>query len=397
LSGFNRFNHEEVKAMLLLEQEAYISFLRQLESRLLEQYCGEKYARITRECRIVKTVVRRVCTRFGEITLKITHVKNAAGEFFSPLLQAMGISKYQRIPTDIENRIKDKASKMTYQDTAEDVHNSFELEISRQKVWKINQANNPIAVTSSKNHKVLLADGTKVRSNKGGHLEPKAVMSYDSEKKEKCLLALDAVKSWREIAENLDFKQFRVLVADGEQGLAEALVKLHMVFQFCHQHAIRDLSFYLWQDKLEKTARGEFMKPLKEILYTVQNSTKKYFVDKNKARLLWRIQWADKRIGKLITKLNKRDCEQSAKFLKRNRNYLFTAAKLAITDNLHVPWTTNVAERLMKEIGKRTKKKSMRWSAKGLMSILSGVLKRYFLPPEKRSYKNIYGGDSISG
>ena len=99
----------------------------------------------------------------------------------------------------------------------------------------------------------------------------------------------------------------------------------------------------------------------------------------------------------LIAKLKKRECGQSAEFLERNKKYLFTAAKLAIMENLQVPWTTNVAERLMKEIGKRTKKKSMRWSAKGLMSILSAVLKRYFLPPEKRTYKNIYGGDSMSG
>ena len=381
--------------MISIEQEAYISFLQQLEFRLLEQYCGEKYSRIHKECRIAKTVMRRICTRFGEITLKITHIKNAVGEFFSPLLQSMGIRKYQRIPEDLENRIRDKACKMSYRDAAEDVRNSFEFPISRQWVWKINQLNNPVPVASSKNHKVLLTDGTKIKGNKGGHLEPKAIMSTDSEKKEKCLLALETDKSWKEMAENLDFDGFRVLVADGEQGLMEALVKPGMLFQFCHLHAIRDLSFYLWQDKIEKSARGKFIKPLKEILYTVQNSTKKYFVDKNKARLLWRIRWANKGINKLIARLEKRECEQSAEFLKRNKKYLFTAAQLAITYNLRVPWNTNLAERLMKEIGKRTKKKSMRWSPNGLMSILSAVLKRYFLPPEKRCYKNIYGDDSI--
>jgi len=383
--------------MLLLEREAYISFLQQLELNLLEQYCGEKYARINRECRIAKTVVRRICTRFGEIIMKITQIKNAAGEYFSPLLRLLGIGKYQRIPKDIENRIRDKACKMSYRDAAEDVHNSFDFGISRQVVWKINQSNNPVPVASSASHKILLADGTKIKSNKKGHLEPRAIISTDSEKKEKCLLALDALKSWQEMAESIDFTGFRVLVADGEQGLMEALVKPGMLFQFCHLHAIRDLSFYLWQDELEKSARGKFMKPLKEILYTVQNSTKKYFVEKDKARLLWRIRWADKGISKLIAKLEERECEQSAEFLKRNKKYLFTAAMLAITDNLQVPWTTNLAERLMKEIGKRTKKRSMRWSPNGLMSILSAVLKRYFLPPEKRSYKNIYGGDTIGG
>jgi len=383
--------------MISIEREAFISFLQQLEPRLLEQCCGEKYARIPRKCRIAKTVVRRICTRFGKITLKITHVKNTLGEFFSPLLQVLGIRKYQHIPKDIENRIRDKACKMSYRDVAEDVRNSFEFKISRQEVWRINQSNNPVPISSSKSHKILLADGTKIKGINGGHLEPRALMSIDSGKKEKCLLSLETSKSWDEIAGNLDLEGFRVLVADGEQGLAEALVKSHMKFQFCHLHAIRDLSFYLWQDKLEKNARSEFIKPLKEILYTVQNSTKKYFVDKDKARLLWRIHWANKEINKLIARLKKRECEKSAEFLERNKKYLFTAAQLAITDNLRVPWNTNVAERLMKEIGKRTKKKSMRWSANGLMSVLSATLKRYFLPPEKRCYKNIYRGDSTGG
>lgn len=383
--------------MISIERDAYICFLGQLEGGLLEQYCGKKYARVGRDCRIVKTVMRTFCTRFGEITLKITHVKNAVGEYFSPLLRFLGIGKYQRIPEDLENRIRDKACKMSYRDTAEDVLNSFEFGISRQKVWRINQSNNPIAVASPKNHEVLLADGTKIRSNNGGHLEPRAIMSIDAEKKEKCLLALEITKSWQEMAEKLDFEGFKVLVADGEPGLREALVKPHMRFQFCHIHAVRDLSFYLWRDKLEKTARNEFMKPLKEILYTVQNSTKKYFVNKDKARLLQRIHWANKRISELTVQLEKRECEQSADFLDRNKKYLFTAATLAITNNLQIPWNTNTAERLMKEIGKRTKKKSMRWSANGLISILSAVLKRYFLPQEKRTYKNIYGDDTVGG
>jgi len=379
--------------MILLEQAAYISFLWHVENLLLEETCGKKYERIERKAWRAKTVKRKICTRFGEITLKITRVKNSVGEYFSPLLQILGIGKYRRIPKDIENRIRDKACKMSYRDTAEDIRNSFDFEISRQKVWEINQLNNPVPVTSSASHKVLLADGTKVKNNNGGHLEPRAIISTDSKKKEKCLLAIETSKSWEEMAESIDFTGFKVLVADGEQGLMEALAKPHMLFQFCHLHAIRDLSYYLWQDALEKSERGQFIKSLKQILYSVQNSTKKYFVDKDKVRLWRRICWANKEVGKLVVRLEERECEQAAEFLKRNKQYLFTAALLAITDNLEVPWTTNLAERLMKEIGKRTKKKSMRWSPSGLMSILSAVLKRYFLPPEKRCYKNIYGGD----
>jgi len=383
--------------MNLLEQQGYICFLQQTECSLLEAYCGKRYARVEMDCCRVKTVMRQLLTRFGKITLKITFIINKAGEIFSPLLKWMGVKKYQRMPEDLKDVLRDKADKMTYADAAEDVFNSFSIPVSRQFVWRVNQQKQLAIVDSDDGHKILLADGTKTRCNKGGHLEPRALMSVDLEKKEKCLLAFEIDVKWQEIANKLDLSQYAVLVGDGETGLREAFIMRGIKFQFCHLHAIRDLSLYLWYDKLEKNARTEFMKPFKEILYTVQNSTKKYWRDKNKVRVLSRVWWANKQIDKLIAKARRRQLEQTAAFLKNNKQYLFIAARLAVQQNLLVPWTTNQIERVMKEIGKRTKKKSMRWSITGLRTILNAVLKRYFLPPKKREYKNIFGGDLIGG
>ena len=42
-----------------------------------------------------------------------------------------------------------------------------------------------------------------------------------------------------------------------------------------------------------------------------------------------------------------------------------------------MPWNSNLIERLMGEIAKRTKHKWMRWATKGLVTILNHILMRY--------------------
>lgn len=380
--------------MYLTEQEAYISFLQQKEQELVENFCGRRYSRVKAAYRRIKTRVKRIQTRFAEFSYNFVYIKDKLGRVFSPLLEFLDIRKYQHMADDLKNCLRDKASKMTYADAVEDIANSFGFRIHRQTLWKMNQeAGGPAFVEPDERHMILLADGTKVRSNRGGHHEPKTVMSINPETGGKSLLAFSVDKSWEELAKEVDFSNFKVLVADAEQGLSDNLVKPHMRFQFCHQHAERDLAFYLWKDGVPNLARNEFMKPFKNVLYTVQSSTANYFQHKDKGRLRWRLAWARKRIDAIEKKLEGRGLVQASEFLTRKKEYLFTAAVLALRENLKVPWTTNQKERCMKELGKRTKKKSMRWSVRGLETILRAVLKRYFLPPDERNYKKIFGGD----
>ncbi len=377
--------------MYLTEQEAYITFLQQKEQELLGTRCGRRYSRAKVAYRRIKTRVKHIHTRFGEIIYRFVYVRDTLGKVFSPLLEYLDIGRYQRMSNDLKNRLRDKASKMTYADAVEDTANSFGFRIHRQTLWRINQESEvPTFAEPGESHRICLADGTKVRSNRGGHHEPKVVMSINPATGSKRLLAFSVDKSWSEISNDIDFSGFRVLVADAEPGLSDNLVKQHMRFQLCHQHAERDLALYLWKDDLPKLARSEFMKGFRNILYTVQSSTAKYFEHKDKRRLRWRLGWARRRIDELAKKLERRELSHASEFLVRNKAYLFTAAVLAIREDLRVPWTTNRMERCMKELGKRTKKKSMRWSVGGLNQILMAVIKRYFMPPEKRNYKKIF-------
>ncbi len=84
--------------MNTLEQETYISFLNQQENRLLEGICGKKYARMDRKFWRAKTVLRTICTRFGEITIKITPRKECSGRIFFSIAAIFGNWKVQAHP-----------------------------------------------------------------------------------------------------------------------------------------------------------------------------------------------------------------------------------------------------------------------------------------------------------
>ena len=91
-------------------------------------------------------------------------------------------------------------------------------------------------------------------------------------------------------------------------------------------------------------------------------------------------------INTLIASFSCRGLFEASAFLMRNKKYLTTAAEMSIV-GINVPWNTNQIERIMQEIGIRTKKKGMYWSEQGLNRILKIVLKRYFLP-KKGSVNN---------
>ena len=228
------------------------------------------------------------------------------------------------------------------------------------------------------------------------HHESRSIISIGDDPSDTVLLRQAMNKRWDEMAEGLDISQFSVFVGDGEPGLANAFCKGDTKFQYCHEHAKRDLAYFMWQDGLSKKQYKEYSEEFCTLLCIMQNSTAKHMRDKNWKRLTWRIGWVKKEVKALAAKLSSRELHSSAAFLMNHRDHLVTAAELAIV-GIAVPWTTNIVERLMQEKGKRTKKKGMYWSEKGAENILKMVLKRYFRPRDQRKYIDIFQSTKMVG
>ena len=373
--------------------EDYLILLEERERFLVDQLCGRRYSREKHRYKRHKTSKKTIFTRFGKITQRFVYVKDvSSGESFAPLLDYLQIPKHQHLSDDFKQILSRKASRTTYQKGVEDIVDSFSFGLCRQTLHKYVKetcSNLEIEQEPDPSHRIILADGSKVKSGHGAKHEPKTIISVGEDTSDKVLLRQAINKSWREMVANLNLTQYEIFVGDGETGLASAFMEKGMKFHFCHEHAERDLAFYLWKDGLNKKEYAPYSAQFEAILHTLQNSTKKHKEDKDWQRLLQRIDWAKREVNTLAVSLNCRGLFESSAFLMRNKVYFVTASEMAII-GLNVPFTTNVIERVMREVGDRTKKKGMYWSEKGLDRILKMVLKRYFLPQDQRTYKHIF-------
>jgi len=362
------------------EQSWYISFLKEKEKTLISQL----------KCKRIKTQKKVFFCEEGRIEYMFTYVKLEEGAVICPLRGYLGLGQYQSMCQDFKNKLVMKASRTTYQKAVEDIRDSFGFTLAKKTLnrYVLKEAG-PLEITQEPrdSEKILIADSTKVRDGHGGHHEVTGVMSLDYENNTSSLLASKVNIPSRDIADNIDLSQFVVFVGDADLGLRN-FYKDKLEFQLCHQHAITDVSFFLWKEGMKKSEREPIMKRYKAILYTLQNSTKKYWRDNKTRRLVNRIIKTRKSLNSLAAELSTKGRFEGSRYIMEHKEHMITAAKLALI-GIKVPWTTNHAERLMQEVGVRTKKKGMNWTERGLRAILNLVLKRYFLPAEQRTYKEI--------
>ena len=120
--------------------------------------------------------------------------------------------------------------------------------------------------------------------------------------------------------------------------------------------------------------RKEIIRRLKSALYSLKNSAVKHGKDGDLDVLKRRINYTVDVLKKQAEELLKLGCFKAASFIRGYSNTTVTFAILAVKGR-KVPWNSNLIERLMGEIAKRTKHKWMRWTTKGLETIL--ILMRY--------------------
>lgn len=361
-------------------QSWYISFLAETEKSLISQL----------DCTRVKTQKKVFCCEQGQIVYSFVYVKTDTRPAFSPLREHLGIKKYCRMSDDFKNKLIMKVSRTTYQKAVEDIEDSFSFRISKKTLnrYVIEDASKlDIVEKPTEEQLVLIADSTKVRNGKKGHHEVMAAISLDYEKNESSLTAFEINTPPRKIAEKIPLERYKAFVGDADLGLRN-FFKGKIDFHLCHHHAINDVSFFLWKDGMPKKKRDILVRKVEASLYALQNSTRKFWKDNKTGRLVNRIIRTRRNLASIAGECSACGMDRAARYIMDHREHVLTAAKMALV-GVKVPWTTNHAERLMQEIGVRTKKKGMNWTERGLRAVLKMVLKRYFLPTERRNYKEV--------
>lgn len=381
--------------------EAFFNFLIKTENELVEELCGIKHKRNpNKEYKRLKTSQGIIHLENGTFKHRFQIIKNKkTGEIKTPLKEYLDIEKYQHMSEDFKLKIISKLNTGTYQRSSEDVLNSFHVKYTPQHLHRLFKENkNTVDIEEMKNisnkteDKVLMGDGVKVCGHKH---QVKVIASLDEENN-KTLVSKEVNTTWNEMFNKVDLTKYIVFVGDCEPELRKTVIDNGLSFQICHVHAFNQLQYFLWKDGVLKKHRDNAVKYLKKILFTLQNSTKKFFNDFDEKRLQNRIEDTKFKLSMLTNLCYKNEYFETYRYLMRNMRYLLTGAKLAISHRLKIPWNTNQIERCMREIGYRTKKKGMMWGEEGLDRITNLILKRYFLPINERFYKNYMINNTIS-
>jgi len=118
------------------------------------------------------------------------------------------------------------------------------------------------------------------------------------------------------------------LISDNEPGLTDAVDAKNR--QLCILHALKHLLFTLWGDGMSKDDRLKVEETLKETLFTLVNSTKKYPKDQDNCRLQRRIDKTLRALNKIARELEKGGHVRAAEFIRKNGKFTVMFAQLAL-------------------------------------------------------------------
>ena len=373
-----------------LEQKVTEAVIERVDEELIEKYCGGKYARGNSKNRYQRagSVERHPVTSVGKLNLKLHRVKDKEeGKIFLPVGDRVEFDGKKVYQEDISMISAELATKLTYRDAVKEGKQFIKdfpsaCTINRRVIEygeKIKTLNGDGITGASV--EVVFADGTKTHSQEKGKSKNGVNVVLGVSDGKKVLLDARVNKHWKETASKLDeaaaLDKEAVIIGDADREMRNALVKGERRFQLDLIHVLRDTSFKLWQDReMTLEDRKRIIRRLETLLFSLKNSVEKHRKDGDLDALKGRINSTVDGLKKLANQLLKLGCSKAASFIQDYSNTIVTFAVLAFKGR-KVPWNSNLIERLMGEISKRTKHKWMRWTTKGLETILNLILTRY--------------------
>jgi transposase-like protein len=125
---------------------------------------------------------------------------------------------------------------------------------------------------------------------------------------------------------------------------------------------------------------------MKRILFTLVNSVREHLNDGDVDTVSKRVQHTLKGLKELSEELKKNGYDRASEFIRKNARLMVTFARLAV-ENISIPYTSNMMERLMGQVAKRCKHIWAHWSTDGLENMLQIILVKYCSP---RFYDRFY-------
>ena len=318
-----------------------------------------------------------------------------------PLREFLGLERYQSKTGELERIVTEVVSEQNYRRATRHLALIGMIPIPKTTAhrWVTTSNCDEFAVEEEK-PPVLMADGTAYKrrpvvatgvDNRG---EVRIALGIRKDGKVKGL-GVWSGESWEAIGKALGPKdpevkpQSKLLVSDGEPGLAEGLAHLVDEQQRCHWHLVRDLGYALTRNQASKSDREELKGTLTGILgIELPAADFQKVSESDKAGIEQTVVTAEAKLDELIQQLIGKGYNQAANYIRYARDKLFNYVRVWLSCGLVSMRVTSQLERLMREIGRRLKRIAFGWGEEGAAQMTRIIIKRITSADEWTSYWN---------
>jgi hypothetical protein len=317
-----------------------------------------------------------------------------------PLREILGLQKHQSKTSELEKVVSDVIWEQSYRRTSRQLQMIGEIPVPKSTAHRwVMESNCDELNISEKPIEILVADGTAFKGRnlgKTGYFKGKGdlrVLLGITTEGDLTPLGSWAGRSWEEISQEISQQRetntplAKILLSDGELGLAEGLVGLSKKQQRCHWHQIRELRGTMWKDKAPLSEKKQMQKTLAAILaLDLPNSEFEQISPEDEASIEQNVVEAEKKIDEMINHFISKKYIHAALFMQRAKKNLFTYIRVWLETGLACPRVSSWIERIMREIARRIKRIAFGWSNKGAAKMTRIIIKNILAKDQWQRY-----------
>jgi len=336
---------------------------------------------------------RRISTVFGTLELRLRSVECCqCGARFSPLLNALKVSRYARREMNFESEVVESVIDTNYRRLIE----GRSIDISLGGIHNI-VVGSDIEETfkspvSAEELSGFMADGTGVKQYRGKKGELRVVIGVTKSGRVNPLGCFTNTE-WSDIEKTVKERlkgteQYKLpFVYDGEPGLDSFLADVAQS-QRCNWHGSRGLYHALWEDGLKQKESRKDIDKIKQLI-GIELPEKDFEIlkEQDKAVVKTKYEASKKDIRELIETFYEKGYQHGASYLESLSKRLFTHIEIWLKTGVIAPKTTSLLERVFREIGRRLKKIAWGWSDKSVTNLSKMIMIKQY---SKEQWKNFW-------
>jgi len=311
---------------------------------------------------------RVVSTVFGQLRLPIRVVECCrCGAFYSPLLSALGIGRYDRHESNFEQEVIEAVIDTNYRRLIKGrsidisvggIHNLV-VGSDLDRVYQT-----PVAPATLSG---IIADGTGLKQYRGEKGELRAVIGVTTSGRVEPLGTFTNT-DWSDIEKNIKKRLEKTespippFIYDGEPGLDSFLADITQS-QRCTWHGPRGLYHALWEDGLKKKDSQPEIDRMKHLIgIELPKGDYEILKEEDKEAVNSRYQASKAQVQELIETFRQKGYTHGVTYLEKISKRLFTHIEIWLQSGVITPKTTSLLERVFREIGRRLKRIAWGWS-----------------------------------